>query len=102
MSDSNDGDYGDMEDVNCPVCKEHTVLDSMGAQGMVVTAAKALLSGDDPVILAVAAASDEFTFHVAVTMYLDVLDQYSYLSGVTVDELLDDLRDQLNAAAAAN
>lgn len=91
-------DSGEGEVVTCPVCKTHNRDDSIGAQGMVLTAAKALWDGDDPIIIAAAETSDPYCFHMAVTMYVQAIAQFGEMTGSTVDELLDDMRGQLDQA----
>lgn len=91
-------DSDDRTNVSCPVCKTHNRDDAIGAQGMILTAAKALISGDSSTITAAATVSDRYAFHLAVTMYVDLLDQYGLLTGQTVDQMLDDMRGQLDEA----
>ena len=97
MSSSNDSDT-----VSCPVCKKHSKTDAIGAQGLVIAAAKALISGDDSTVELASEHSDAYSFHMAVTLYVDLMDSYGMLIGMSVDEMLDDLRGQIDQAAANN
>lgn len=65
---------------------------------MVYTAAEALVSGDDQQILLAYENSNHYDFHVAVTMFVDVLYQLAEYACVDFDDLLKENRRQLNEA----
>lgn len=95
MTQSSDGDV----EVTCPVCLSNEGA-SIPATGMVLTAAEALVNGDDAQIVAAYENSTPYDFHMAVTMYVDLLDLFSSMTGVPLKTLLAHEREQLNEAIA--
>jgi hypothetical protein len=84
--------------VTCPVCREQTDTDCFESMGVVLSAAKALVRGDKELIVAAMEGSVEYDFHVAVTMYVDVLAVLAEYACVDFEDLLADQRRQLDHA----
>lgn len=85
--------------VTCPVCLANPGK-SVGAQGMVVTAALAIVTGEYDQIKAAAENSEPYDFHMAVTMYVEALVHIGETLGYSVEDMLLDLRKQLDKASA--
>lgn len=86
--------------VTCPACLKHGSDGALDATGMVLCAIEALISGDDEQIMAAYENSQPFDFHFAVTMYAEALIGYANLFGMSLSDIVADMRSQLNDALA--
>lgn len=86
------------EDITCPVCKKHDKSEARGAEGVVISAATALINGDDETIMTAYQMAEPYDFHIAVTLFVQAADVLAEMMGCSVDDVLDDLRGQLNDA----
>lgn len=90
----------DEEGITCPACKAAGHEEALGAQGLVLAAAKALLTKDDIGIMQVAQVAGPYDFHMAITFYVELLLTLSEIFGVDPLTVLSDQRSNLDEAIA--
>jgi microcystin degradation protein MlrC len=84
------------EDITCPECKAHTFEDAGDAEKLVISAARALIHKNDDIITSIAKVATGFDFHVAVTMYTELLIDMCTIFEKEPDDILDKFQAVLN------
>lgn len=89
-----------MSEPNCPMCGEATDEEALASQQLVISAATALLSGDSQTITDCASVATAYDFHLAVTMYVEMVGFIAEMTGSDLDQFFRGIRRGLNAEAA--
>lgn len=91
----------DTDEIKCPVCREHTDEEADQAVGVVLSGAKAVLTGDVSVVSDVTKVLTTYDGHIAITLYASLLAETANAFRMDPLEVLDDLRAQHNAKKQA-
>jgi hypothetical protein len=82
----------------CPVCQNKTLLESLEAEGLVLTGVKAILDQDAPTIVDVMKVSDQYTAHTAISLYAKSLYDISEIIGADWRVILETFREQVETS----
>lgn len=88
------------DEVQCPVCREHSPQESYAAQGLVIEGVRAMLNHDVEQIKAIADCLTQYDGHVAITMVTIFLQDLSMITGVPLEAVLNNYRKFVNDAQA--
>jgi hypothetical protein len=82
----------------CPVCAKKTQVESLEAEGLVLSGVKGILYHDGKLIEDVMEASDKYTAHTAISLYAKSMFDICELIGADWREIIDAYREQITAA----
>lgn len=82
----------------CPVCQGKSQVESLEAEGLVLTGVKGILYRDAKTITEVMEVSDQYTAHTAISLYAKSLYDICDIIGADWRDILDAYREQITAA----
>ena len=82
----------------CPICQTKTLVESLEAEGLVLTGVRGILFRDAQTIQDVMDVSNKYTAHTAISLYAKALYDICEIIGADWRDILDAYREQIDQA----
>lgn len=82
----------------CPVCLQHNKQEALQSQGIVLSGIEAMFNKDRVMIEALYGSFTPYDCHTAISLYAQLVDEISFMTGRDPLALLASIRADINAA----